>query len=206
MCDAPRESIKTPCYQAPETFDIYYWCCSKTGTMTLGLSTETSDIGMNDKLDVNYVIHNDSTSTVKALTFGITELAVFNAKGYTSDASGSYPITRIPEKELTGVKKLSKEAYSKLSTTVDIDSLRVELDGKENKISLQIPNFIRPDFDGKLGKISHSLFVQIATPFCVDDPVTEIPIRIYGNRTSSDFAGVTAEKGNNAVIYFNIRI
>ena len=141
MCDAPRESIKTPYFQAPETFDLYYWCCTKTGTMTLGLSTETSDIAINDKLVVNYVIHNDSTSTVKALTFGINEFAVFNAKGYTSDVSDSYPIARIPEKELTGVKKLSKEEYSKVSTTLDIDSLRIELDGKENKISMPISNF-----------------------------------------------------------------
>lgn len=52
MCDSPFDIIKTPIYMPPNNYDVYFVCCFKQGSMTIGLSANSSDIVENDKLEV----------------------------------------------------------------------------------------------------------------------------------------------------------
>jgi len=138
MCEQPRQLIKSPYYQPPVTSDVYYWCCCKQGTMTAGVSIDTCDIIKNDKLEVNFVIHNNSSATIKAVEVYILETFQTYAQGHSDGAEDTYYYKkRIEGKNLEGVEKLSSsKEYARI--TVDVDSLRSDLDSKKNQVILHI--------------------------------------------------------------------
>lgn len=52
---------------------------------------------------------------------------------------------------------------------------------------------MRSSYSGTLGTISHTLCVQLATPFCVDDPIMEIPLRMHGRVSASHFSNTVSK-------------
>jgi hypothetical protein len=150
--------------------------------MTLGVNTDTCDILVDDKLVINYVIHNESTQKIKALEMWMIQDISFTAKGHNEYYQSTLCNVRLDASELSdGIERVAKECLTSVLPSESIDALSMELISKKNEVVFKIPDSIRPTYNGKLGNVNYRLFAKICTPFLVEDPTFEIPLRAHCN-------------------------
>ena len=182
LCDSPFDYMKTPTFHRPITTPITSCFCCSSGSMTLGVNTDTCDILVDDKLVINYVIHNESTQKIKALEMWMLQDISFTAKGHNEHHQSTLCNVRLDASELSdGIERVAKECLSSVLPSESIDALTMELISKKNEVIFKIPNSIRPTYNGKLGNVNYRLFAKICTPFLVEDPTFEIPLRAHCN-------------------------
>jgi hypothetical protein len=194
MCDSPFDYIKTPTSSIPITIPVKFCFCISTGSMTIGINVDTCDILANDKLIINYAIHNESTCRIKALELWIEEYVWIKASGHTDSNTSKFCKTRITSDKLYGIEKVTGKDITQIND--EIESVVIELTNKKNEITFQIPNSIRPTYSGSIGRVSYTLVGKICTPFLVDDPIFRISLRTHCNTdvTKASFNGQVPEK------------
>jgi len=180
MTDPPFDYIKTPAYIEPDTQKVTFLCCFNTGTMTLGARTDTCDILGGDKLHVDYVIHNESTSRVKALEVRLEESVYQSAQGHSSWKNNNIFQTRIEANQLEDISPVSNNNQSQLNS-LNIPILKKVLEQKLHEIKIEIPSGIRSSYEGLIGKCIHVLHIQLMTPMCTQNPEITIHIRAHNN-------------------------
>ena len=195
LCDSPFDYMKTPTFHRPITTPITSCFCFSSGSMTLGVNTDTCDILVDDKLVINYVIHNESTQKIKALEISLLQDISFTADGRNEHQQSTLCSVRLDASELSdGIERVAKECLS--SAAESISTLSMELISKKNEVVFKIPSSIRPTYNGKLGDVNYSLLAKVCTPFLVEDPQFIIPLRAHCNPNVSKnlLNGISADE------------
>eukprot|EP01038_Epipyxis_sp_PR26KG_P005383 gene5383-7463_t len=184
MGDPPYPIIRTPSFAEPLIFPMFFFCCIHTGTATLIGNVDSTTAAVGAPVKVAYAIHNESTSTIKALEVRIVKVMSFRAHGHHEYTSIAVPPgnLRINAEQLVGIAKSNQVA--------PVDYLEVANNLRNNMYSVDvtIPSYERPSYHGKLGSVSYKVEIQIKTPFCVDDPTMTIPMNVI--RNGATFQGV----------------
>jgi hypothetical protein len=139
-------------------------------------------------LKFDYVVENDSTSTVKALVVEVYEHISFNAKRHSESHKNAIFSKRIEASSLSGIEKLKD---IKDSTGPDYNRLNDILRDGLNSIQIEIPSSTRTDYLGHHAFISHTVVASMRTPFCVDDPEIHVNLQVNGGNRS--FTGEVPE-------------
>eukprot|EP01038_Epipyxis_sp_PR26KG_P015474 gene15474-20880_t len=188
--DPLYDVIKVPSFIEPINFPVFFFCCFQSGTMSLSTSADNTNIVSGDQVTVGYGVHNESTSRVKALEISISQLEQYSAQNHSHDHFTLLSQIRIEANQLEGVAQMKKgELISSNEYETINDTLR-KLAGN-NTIALEVPAGTASTYNGFLGSLTYNLQVQIKTPFCVDDPLVNIPITVH-YRSNNSFEGVSA--------------
>jgi len=189
MNDQPFPYERTPLYVEPSVRNISFLCCIPSGTMTLGVKMDSSQVAATDSLRLSYEVINKSTSRIKALEVHVDEFVSFRARGHSRVQSGRLFTQRIDLAQLlaTGMKVEPINGLEPI-TTQEWQALAELLKAGQHGVNILIPATARSDFNGQLGNIRHQVNVSIRTPFCVDDPEVTMPLGLYGSKLN--FTGV----------------
>jgi hypothetical protein len=150
LSDKPYEIIeKTPSFIEPICRPVYFFCCYKTGTMTLLANVDTTTVFMKDILRIEYAVRNDSTSTVKAVEINIKKIEQFHAQHHAQVLTSSIYKQRIESS--TGLDNFS-------FPDKNLESLHKAVRG----IEATIPNENgRPSYNGFLGSVRNCLCLTL---------------------------------------------
>lgn len=178
LSDKPHYSTqKIPSFIEPISRPVYFCCCHKTGTMTLLANVDTTNVFVNDVLQIEYAARNDSTSSVKGFKISVQRTEHFHAHGH-----GAFKSTTIYQQQIESKSELLDKKFPDSS----VESLRRAV----QTIGVKIPDE-RPSYHGYLGNVSYVVEVRIQTPMCSMNPEVTIPIVLLRNR--ADFAGIIPE-------------
>ena len=186
---------KTPVYYQPTTKKVNFCCCFASGSVTLGVKLDSSNITASDELRVDYEVSNNSTSRVKALEVQVNEIISFRAQGRTAYHTIQLFQTRIESEDLlrSGLN-IGPRKVNQGMTTEEYNDLAAALTTGIHGTNLRLLGGSHSDYNGRLGSIRHVVKVAVKTPFCVDDPEVEVPLSVYGSRNNySGLAPVVAE-------------
>jgi hypothetical protein len=180
--DEPYEAFPTPLFLEPTTSNVYLMCCIPRGTMTIGAKVNSTNVCANEKLRVDYAIHNESTSRVKALEIVLKRTVAFSAMGHKSYETHNEFHRRIEAAQLVGADPIAKIGEG----SVDYNSLLKQI--KEGEFGMDIPigNDIRTTYNGRLGSVKYELSVSIKTPFGTQNVTIQIPVILH--RRGGNFA------------------
>mmetsp|Transcript_7169 Transcript_7169/g.9925 ORF Transcript_7169/g.9925 Transcript_7169/m.9925 type:complete len:501 (+) Transcript_7169:41-1543(+) len=188
LTDAPYNRIPTPVFITPNTSTIYFLCCIKSGTMTLGAKLDSNNICHNESVRVSYEVRNDSTSRVKALEVRVYEVITFSAGGRSATSKNVLFKQRIEAERLDNITKVDQ--INNVASSQEIQTMINNLSKSVHFVDAFIPNTARPSFVGVLGRVSHFVEVQIMTPYCVSDPEITYPLIIHSR--GDDFTGMVS--------------
>jgi hypothetical protein len=144
IADKPYKNVqKTPSFIEPISQPVYFFCCFKTGSMTLLANVETTNVFMNDKLQIGYAVRNNSTSRLKAIKISVRKIQNFHAGKHNCGQSSIIYETRFEDN-----KGLHTDAnIEPLSNGVRI-------------IEANIPNNC-PSYNGHLGNVRYVIEVRV---------------------------------------------
>mmetsp|Transcript_9898 Transcript_9898/g.13549 ORF Transcript_9898/g.13549 Transcript_9898/m.13549 type:complete len:433 (-) Transcript_9898:956-2254(-) len=187
MTDAPYNRFPTPVFLTPSSAPVYFLCCIRSGTMTLGAKIDSNNVCSNESVRISYEVRNDSTSRIKAVEVRIHEVITFSAEGKHATTGSILFKQRIDASQLENVMP-DRHSPGAVSAE-ESQELINKLVKSAHFVNAFIPATARPSFKGSLGSVYHFVDVQIMTPFCVEDPEITYPMIIH--RTGVNFVGVT---------------
>jgi hypothetical protein len=176
LADPPYVNLPTPSFAIPQTVPVYFCCCINTGTMTLSSNVNNTNICMEEILRIDYSVHNESSSRVKALEIIVVEASSFHAMGHYSGSKNNLCYERIPAELLEGIETTTGNDTKNSTSTVLISTEAIKRSMKSKQFVFPTS---RPTFRGQLGSVTHTVFVRIITPCCVQNPSIEIPLLVH---------------------------
>ena len=183
MNDEPYEAFPVPLFLGPSTSKVCFMGMFPRGTMTFGGKVNTSNACGNEILRVNYAIHNESTSRVKALEFDITCEIAFRAASERRSYSNSIFHKRIKVSNMNGIEPLKRIGERK----VDFNALLNQLNEGEYGIDIPIDREIRSTYNSQLSSVKYELSITIMTTYGSKNSTIRVPIIMH--RRGTNFNG-----------------
>lgn len=188
LADQPYIDYKTPSYVEPSRIPVYFMCCFNTGTMTLVANVDSTNVCVEDRVNIRYALHNESTTKIKALEVRVDMTERFSAGGHTHASTRAIFKQRVDASQLEGVAPVTNRGDSStapVSVALISEFLRKEMDSHSVSGVLMAD---RPSYRGMLGSISFEVDVQAITTFGSQNPQISIPLLVHRSRV--DFSSV----------------
>jgi hypothetical protein len=190
LSDPPYYSTKIPSFMEPISLPVFFCKCYKTGTMTLLANVDTINVFVNEMLQIEFAVRNDSTSKVQAVEVTVKAIHQFAVplRGY----------------DLTMQFMGGSRTHATYNTTSNVLFQRIASTGAPNEFRMpdsnvdslskllkvtsgNIPN-IRPSYNGHFGSVRYVVDVKVITAIGTKDLEICIPITVLRNR--ADFRGI----------------
>lgn len=186
----PPSPIKVPSFIPPVTRPLYFCLCFFSGTVTVLANVDDTNINSGELFNIDYSIHNESDSTIKALEVRVIQSMRISAQGHTDFINQTLFHHRIDSTQLQGIDKMPKtqEGAPKPDFAVIFQQLHAQM----RRLTINFP-MSRSSMKGQLGSVVHTLNVRVATPFCVDDPEIVIPLTVING--PGEFNGIQPAVG-----------
>ena len=174
LLDEPYETFPVPLFLGPVTTKMYTMGTKFDGTIMFAGRVNTSNACGHDVLQVNYAIHNESTTRVKALNVDLTVHFGVTAGWIEQKFEDVIFSKRIDAAGVAGVK--AKQTIG--DGEVDCNSLLIQLTDTEFGIDIPI-GVIPSSYNGAITSVKFELSMTIITTCGSNNPTIRVPIIIH---------------------------
>ena len=175
LLDEPCETFPVPLFLGPITTKMYTMATKFDGTIAFAGRVNTSNACGNEVLQVNYAIHNGSTTRVKALNVDLTCHFTVKSGYFVQKFKLSICSKRIDAVGISGVKP--KQTIG--DGEVDCNSLLIQLTDTEFGINIPIVGIPRSSYTGTITSVRYELSMTIITTSGSNNPTIRVPISIH---------------------------
>ena len=176
LLDEPYETFPVPLFLGPVTTKMFTMGTKFDGTITFAGRVDTSNACGHDVLQVNYAIHNESTTRVKALNIDLTCHFTVTAGHIEQKFKQLICDQRIDAAGVAGVKAKQTTGDGE----VDCNSLLIQLTDTESGILIPVVGYPRCSYSGAITSTKFELSMTIITTCGSNNPTIRVPIIIHG--------------------------
>jgi hypothetical protein len=182
---APFSTKAYPHMLQPTCFPLSSWWLLDHGYLVLGARMENSHVGKGKTLDVSLTSRNKSRIDIERVEVQVIEKIEWNTSKSHLKQKRFIVVLDKPNVILPGlVKEMEGPTHAGGHQQASVDGLMYaqmhgDLTAKRNLLKLAIPTSARDSYSGKLIKVSHYLKVTTVTAGIPNNPVFNIPVKIF---------------------------
>ena len=174
---------KQPLYAQPETALVNLCCCLSRGSMTLGAVVDETFLWRGQTVGVGIAVKNESAAKVHGLFVKIFEVVDWKAGGHSHCLERGLAQAHVAVEAIDGLAPVSKEArkggrQDAESRYRTYEELHATLTGGKQRVSLRVSPAALDTYVGSVLSVSHRIQIELVTPFCVTNPVLQVPVRV----------------------------
>lgn len=175
-----------PMYIEPLLRPVRSCFCFDRGSMKLAGYVNRNYTSVSDPLYCNYMVVNNSTSRIKAITVGVYENVHLRAHSHNTSTSYALFEQRIEAAQLEGIEPVAKKDQASLSLDHQLiqafyDIIRMN----RQQINITLPYTTVNDYNGVLVKVTHTVKIRAVTPFGTENPNIAMNLIVQGRSSNN---------------------
>lgn len=179
MNEEPCRSLPTKSTLfGPTTSRVTFMCINPRGTMTFGGIVNSTSLGTNEKLRINFEICNESTSRIKAVNISITRYVTIRTQNDAQCIVSPVSRLRVCVAHMVGTNPVRKDGDGDVDGVDDHSAILKQINEGKYLWGVYVPIDMIKDssYCGKLINIRYELTVSVRTTFGTTNTSIKIPM------------------------------